>query len=208
MCVGFCMPTARPASSPPWWSRPRRWAAFDFDDVARPAHVDVTDIAACGEVAVRLLPKPFHAAACVIQATSGHAIKPGIRLRLWHWFDRSVSGAELKYWLRDAPVDPAAFRPAQLIYVAAPLFAAGARDPLPSRLTWRPGLSSVRYRRPARFSHRHGPRRQPMRSPVAGSAGSGNYAATRLIRALVRIGRAPPGQRNPTLFPPPAGSHR
>ena len=39
-----------------------------------------------------------------------------------------------------------------------------------------------------------------MRSRVAGSAGSGNYAATRLIRALIRIGRAPPGQRNPTLF--------
>jgi hypothetical protein len=35
---------------------------------------------------------------------------------------------------------------------------------------------------------------------MAGSVGSGNYATTMLIRALVRIGRAPPGQRNPTLF--------
>jgi hypothetical protein len=178
--------------------RPRRWVAFDIDDVARPAHVDVADIAACGEVAVALLPDAFRDAACVIQATSSHAIKPGIRLRLWHWLERPVGGAELKYWMRDAPVDPAAFRPAQLVYVAQPVFAAGACDPLPARLAWRRGLPSVPV--PPAHALQPPPRQPAPIPPMAGSAGSGDYAATMLTQALVRIGRASPGTRNPTLF--------
>jgi hypothetical protein len=120
--------------------RPRRWVAFDIDDVARPAHVDVADIAACGEVAVARLPDAFRDAACVIQATSSHAIKPGIRLRLWHWLERPVGGAELKYWMRDG-------RPGRVQTGAIGLCRAASIcgrcrcDPL--RRAWRGGVPSV-----------------------------------------------------------------
>jgi hypothetical protein len=177
--------------------RPRRWAALDFDHVARPAHIDVADIEVCGEIVVALLPEPFRYAGCIIQATSGHAIR-GIRLRLWHWFDRPVSGAELKYWLAKVPVDPAPFRAAQLIYTAAPMLASGVRDPLPARLAWRTG--SPRVRVPPARELQAPPRRPAPIPPACGSVGSGDYAATMLTRALVRIGRAGTGRRNPTLF--------
>ena len=135
-----------------------------------------------------------------IQATSGHGIKPGIRLRLWHWLDRPTSGAELKYWLRDTPVDPAPFRPAQLIYTATPLFRRGARDPLPQRLAMRRGSSCVAV--PSAAMLRPPPRtpRPTPSIPAFDSPGSGDYAATMLIRALMRISKAEPGRRNPTLF--------
>jgi hypothetical protein len=178
--------------------RARLWTGLDFDSIVRPSDVDVTDIAACGEIAVALLPAAFRDAACIVQLTSGHSFKPGIRLRLWHWLERPVSGAELTYWLREAPVDPAPFRPAQLIYTATPLFAAGACDPLPLRLARRRGSPSVRV--PPAHELQPPPRPPAPVPPAAGSAGSGEYAATILIRALVRIGRAAPGERNPTLF--------
>jgi hypothetical protein len=79
------------------------------------------------------LPPEFHDAQCIAQATAGHGYKPGLRLRLWYWLNRPVSGVELKRWLTPAPVDPALFGAAQVIYTAAPVFI-GLQDPLPTRL--------------------------------------------------------------------------
>jgi hypothetical protein len=180
---------------------PRRWVAFDFDAIDRPATLDVTDLEVCGEIAVALLPPPFRYAAAVVQATASHGVKAGIRLRLWHWLDRPVTGAELKYWFRNVPVDASTFRTAQLIFTANPVFTAGASDPLPARQAWRPGSPAVRVS-PAR-ELQPPPRSAPSCAaapPAPGRAGSGDYAATMLTQALVRIGRAGVGQRNPTLF--------
>jgi hypothetical protein len=178
--------------------QPRRWVALDFDRLDRPNRVEVTDLEACGEVAIATLPEAFHDAACVVQATASHAIKPGIRLRLWYWLDRPTSGGELKYWLRDTPADPAAFRPAQLIYIATPLFAGGACDPLRSRLAWLRGSPSVHVLAPVALYPPPRPEAPPM--PEWGSVGAADYAMTALARGLLCVGRAKPGKRNPTLF--------
>jgi hypothetical protein len=59
---------------------------------------------------------------------------------LWFWCDRPVTGAELRHWLRGAPVDPSVFGAAQPVYTATPVFAIGAADPLPHRLLLLPGM--------------------------------------------------------------------
>src|SRR6516165_1593984 len=74
------------------------------------------------------------------RAGDGQAgIAPGIRLRLWFWLARATTGAELRRWLQGVPVDHSIFGAAQPIYTAAPLFCAGAADPLKERLSMVPG---------------------------------------------------------------------
>jgi hypothetical protein len=178
---------------------PRRWVAIDVDGIARPPEVDVGDIGACGEIAVRVLPPAFHQAAAIIQATASHGLKPGIRLRPWYWLDRPVSGAELKFWFRTTPVDPSTFRAVQLIYTSGPSLAADARDPLPVRFAWRGGGPYVAVPPAHELQPPSGPKpRAPL--PEAGDPGSGEQASTALVQALVRVRTAPAGRRNPTLF--------
>jgi hypothetical protein len=88
------------------------------------------------------LPAEFRRASCILQATSGAGIKPGIRARAWYWLDRPVSDAEAKRWLGAAPVDLSLFRAVQLHYTAAPVFR-GCPDPLPQRLWLMPGEREV-----------------------------------------------------------------
>jgi hypothetical protein len=176
----------------------RSVVAFDFDTIARPDSVNVTDLEGCARAAIAHLPLAYHRAETIVQATSGHAIKPGIRLRLWYGLSRPTSGAELTSWLRRTPVDPSPFRPAQLIYTATPVFMPGALDPLPTRLVRLGGTPTVPV--PPASELRPAPRPPAAAPPPPGSAGSGDYAATVLTRALVRIGRAGVGQRNPSLL--------
>jgi hypothetical protein len=112
---------------------PRRWLPLDIDGLARPAVIAAADLIACAGTAIAALPREFHGARCLVQATASHGFKPGLRLRLWYWLDRPVSTAELKRWLPAEVVDHAVFSAAQIIYTAAPVFD-GASDPLPVRL--------------------------------------------------------------------------
>jgi hypothetical protein len=123
---------------------PHRWCALDMDGIARPVDVPATDLAACAALAIERLPPPFHSARCIVQASAGHGLKPGFRLRLWFWLDRSTSGAELGFWLdrKRFPVDPCTFRPAQPIYTAAPVFIRRS-DHLPCRIAYLPGAAAV-----------------------------------------------------------------
>jgi hypothetical protein len=84
---------------------PRRWVALDIDEMPRPDWVEPSDLPACACVAIRKLPDEFQQATFVVQATASHGLKPGIRIRLWAYLSRPITGAELKYWLRRAPVD-------------------------------------------------------------------------------------------------------
>ena len=43
------------------------------------------------------LPSAFAEAEGIVQASAGHGIKPDIRLRLWFWLDRPITGAEAKF---------------------------------------------------------------------------------------------------------------
>jgi hypothetical protein len=70
-----------------------RWVTFDFGSLPLPEHVAVCDLFACARAVIRVLPKPFKGTCCIVQATARHGIAPGIRLRLWYWLDRPITGA-------------------------------------------------------------------------------------------------------------------
>lgn len=122
---------------------PRRWVALDLDGLPLPAGTNLYDLAACARAVLPSLPAAFLRAATVVQATASHGIKPGARLRLWHWLSRPATGAELKLWLDKAPVDRSVFGAAQPIYTALPVFTAGTADPMPHRLLLLPGERDV-----------------------------------------------------------------
>lgn len=172
---------------------PRAWLALDLDGLPLPDDVDQRDLEACGRVARRALPDAFHTAACIIGATAGHGFKPGARLRLWCMLDRAVTGAELKRWLRDAPVDHALFGAAQPVYVAAPVFV-GMRDPLPTRLVRLDGAERVFAPSAAELAP---PPRRPL-PPLPAPAHARGYGATALARAAMRIAAAPINSRHVT----------
>jgi hypothetical protein len=120
----------------------RRWVAIDVDSVPVPSGTDLRDLAACARAVLPCLPHAFRDAACIVNATASHGIKPGVRLRLWFWLSRPTTGAELLEWFKASPVDPVTFRAAQPIYTAAPLFP-GATDPLTSRMAMLAGVRDV-----------------------------------------------------------------
>ncbi|WP_428487217.1 hypothetical protein [Rhodopila sp.] len=121
---------------------PHQWVALDMDGVARPDSIRADDLAACAAEAVQCLPGAFHGVRCIVQATTSHGIKLGCRLRLWFWLSRPATGDELGFWLKQYPVDPCTFRPAQPIYTAAPVFV-GRPDHLPCRIVDTPGAACV-----------------------------------------------------------------
>jgi hypothetical protein len=119
---------------------PRRWLALDFDRLPRPDEITAQDLVACARIAIEALPDAFREVQGIVQATARHGISPDMHLRLWYWLDRPTSGAEVKQWLRGAPVDTSVFGAAQVIYTAAPMFLPGDCDPLLTRLATVPGM--------------------------------------------------------------------
>jgi hypothetical protein len=150
---------------------PRSWVAFDFDGLPRPDWIEPTDLLGCACVAIRKLPIEFHQAQFIVQATARHGIIPGLRLRLWAWLSRPVIRDELKYWLRNAPVDRSVFGPAQIIYTAAPVFLPGAADPLPNRIDVIPGDETVTVPSPKLLKPPSPPSRCTDREPHSNISG-------------------------------------
>ncbi len=122
----------------------RHWVALDIDSLPCPDSIDpVHDIDEVVEFVVGHLPPEFEGASCHWALTSSAGIKPGIRLRLWFWFDRPLEDWQLKTWLDGYPVDHSVFAPAQPIYTAAPIFK-GMADPCPRRCgLWRGNRDEV-----------------------------------------------------------------
>jgi hypothetical protein len=175
---------------------PRRWVALDCDGIPAPEDMDRRDLEACGILARLTMPEAFHGAACIVQATAGHAIKPGLRLRLWFLLERGLTGAECQRWLRGVPgVDPSTLRAAQVTYTAAPLFVDMA-DPLPRRLAMLPGLDTVA--RPTVAELQPPPRPAADPSRVVTAASSDRYVRAALTRACSNIATAPVDSRHPT----------
>jgi hypothetical protein len=166
---------------------PRRWVALDVDEMPRPDWVEPSDLLACACVAIRKLPDDFQPATFIVQATASHGLKPGIRIRLWAYLSRPVTGTELKYWLRRAPVDRSIFGAAQITYTAAPAFLPGAFDPLPTRIDVIPGHGEVIV--PPIDRLKPPPRRQQPPS------GQGNMS--HLLRTIASAGA---GNRNNLLY--------
>jgi hypothetical protein len=179
---------------------PRQWLALDIDGLPRPEAVAPSDLAACAQIAIEALPAAFRSARCVVQATASHGVKPGVRLRLWYWLTRALAAGELRRWLRGAPVDHAVFSPAQITYTAAPLFAVGAVDPVPERLTLVAGARKL-VPVPAIAALAPQPPAIPTRPiPASGDPRTGSYAFAALTAATARVARAPDGLRHPTLL--------
>ena len=178
--------------------RPRLWLANDVDSLPCRAEMNRRDLEACARIAVAALPAEFHGVRCIIQATGSHGIKPGIRVRLWHWLDRPVSGAELKRWFRRSPVDHAVFSACQLIFTAAPIFL-DRSDHLPARMAEVPGEPVVRA--PPVAALAPPPPRRPQPLPYfATSAEAQSYAQAALVRAAQCIMGAVEGERHRTLI--------
>jgi hypothetical protein len=125
---------AEKGDAPTMQAVPRRWLAVDWDDIPRPSDVDPADLERCADIALDMMPRVFQRTACIVQASANHGIKPGCRLRGWFWCDRPLTGREIMRWLAGTPCDPSVWRPVQPIYTAAPVFAPGRREHLPSRL--------------------------------------------------------------------------
>jgi hypothetical protein len=176
---------------------PRQWLALDIDRLPRPDGVEAGDLLECARIAIAALPAAFRSARCIVQATASHGIAPGVRLRLWHWLSRPTSGAELRRWLRRAPVDHSVFSAAQPIYTAAPVFPDGARDPLPERIAALPGVIEA-------VTVPRAPALMPPRKPTAAALGeisrTRRYGFAALVSATARVARAAAGTRHATLL--------
>ncbi len=184
---------------PTLYDVPRYWVATDWDALDKPDDVDVTDLDACGRVALARLPEAFHNAACIVSATASHGIKAGIRVRLWHWLDRAITGPEISRWLGPiAGLDASIFRPAQIIYTTAPVFESGI-DPLPARTTIIPGEPRVAVPAAATLAPPP-PVRQPAPLPAPGDANASRYAFGALRNATARIAMAGVGSRHAAII--------
>jgi hypothetical protein len=177
----------------------RRWVALDFDDLSRPEGTEAADLLACARVAINMLPGTFRHATGLAQATASHGISPGSRLRLWYRLSRPTGGRELKLWLRHAPIDTSVFGAAQLIYTAAPRFAKGAVDPLPTRIAAIPGsVANVTVPTPAALAPARRMRPTVLRHPVAADVRP--YAFAALRNATARVAQAAVGTRHATML--------
>lgn len=174
---------------------PRRWLALDMEGVARPPSVCAADLPGCACVALATLPPAFHAAACIVQASASHGLRPDLRLRLWLWLDRPTWGRELRRWLRDTPADPSVFGAAQPIFTAAPVLAPGMCDPLPARLLFMPGRAAVAVPSPETLAPPPRPSTPP---PEMRPLQAHRYARAALETAAGRIATA--AKRHPTLI--------
>jgi hypothetical protein len=174
---------------------PRRWLALDFDGWPDNRRADAGDLLGAAALACSVLPGEFHDADCIVAATASHGFKPGLRVRLWFWLSRPVAGDELRYWLRNAAVDPSVFVASQPIYTAAPAFI-DRPDPLRQRLAWVTGVCR-QVDVPDAEALKLPPR--PAAKPVKAVMGLSPYATAALDSACRRIVSAPDGQQERTL---------
>ncbi|MFC0389482.1 hypothetical protein [Muricoccus vinaceus] len=175
---------------------PRAWLAMDCDGIPAPEGMDRRDLKACGILARLTMPNTFHGSACIVQATAGHTIKPGLRLRLWFLLERALTGIECQRWLRGVPgVDPSTLRAAQVTYTASPVFVDMA-DPLPHRLTMLEGGETVRC--PTSAEVAPAPPPQPDANATARTMNGDRYVRAALMRACTAIATAPVDSRHPT----------
>jgi len=189
-------PCPHTGEQPTLQEAPRRWLALDLDGLPLPAGGDVRDLTGCGAYARLSLPAAFHGPRCIVAASGSHGVKPGMRLRMWFWLQRPLSGPECRRWLRGTPVDPALFSPAQLTYTAAPVFDGGAADPLLCRLVMLPGTREDVV--PPSSAVLAIPRSRPMLETH--QTGAGPYALAALVGAVSRVSHAPERTRHPTLL--------
>ncbi|MEE3502641.1 hypothetical protein [Acidiphilium acidophilum] len=176
----------------------RFWLATDWDALDQPEGLDLADLAECGRVALARLPAAFHNAACIVSATASHGLKPGIRIRLWHWLDRAINQSEIRRWLGAiAGLDDCIFRPAQVIYTAAPVFETGI-DHLAARTARIDGEPRVAVPSAAALAPPAPRPAAPL--PKPSDARASTYAYVALRNAAARVATAGKGDRHFTII--------
>ena len=206
---------------------PRRWAAFDWDNIpvphdpesiehdraefanwARPPALFKPELGV--ELALRRLPPAFRNVGCVWQVTGSAGFKEGFRLRTWHWLSRALTGLQLKCWLNPAIerglVDPSTLVEVQPHYVGCTV--RGGPDPCPQRFgileraaqtVTVPEIEGIKVRQERR-------ERERRRSLYAGETATvdvvtsaGSDVDRRLDECVAAVRRARSGSRHPTF---------
>ncbi len=173
---------------------PRRWLALDMEGIALLPDVPASHLLGCARLATATLPAAFGQAACIVQASASHGFRPDMRLRLWFWCSRPLSGPEVKRWLAGTPADPSIFGAAQPIYTATPVISAGVRDPLGTRLTALPGAPLLHPPSPAALAPPPRPAAPATPPPRMGD----RYLDAALVSAVQRIASA--DKRHPVIL--------
>jgi hypothetical protein len=120
-----------------------RWLPIDIDKLEACDDEGEFDPLADPERAIscvsRHLPGDLETADCIWQWTSSAGMKLGIRMRLYFWLGRPLTGAEIKSWLaryiEAKVIDGALYTVSQPIYAAAPVF-----DGIPNPVARRCGI--------------------------------------------------------------------
>lgn len=183
---------------PTFEDSPRRWLALDLDGLPMPEGIIASDLAACGTAAVAALPEAFQKAACIIQASASHGVKPGLRLRVWVWLSRPTWGHEAKRWLKSTPCDPSVFGAVQPIYTAAPVLAPGVANPVHVRLLTMAGKATVNVPPPETLAPPPPPEAQRSSIDIR-EATAHRYVRKALERAAANIATATEGNRHPLI---------
>jgi hypothetical protein len=206
---------------------PRRWVAFDWDNIPVPHNpdsikYDQAEFANWArppalfnpglgvELALRRLPPAFRGVSCVWQITGSAGLKEGFRLRTWHWLSRALPGAQLKCWLNPAIerglVDPSTLVEVQPHYIGCTI--RGGPDPCPQRfgLLERvgdtvpvPEIESIRIRQERRTRERRRTFHAEQTVTVDSITSGDNEAARRIEQCVTAVHRARSGSRHPTF---------
>jgi hypothetical protein len=206
---------------------PRRWVAFDWDNIpvphdpdfiehdqaefanwARPPALFKPELGV--QLALRRLPPAFRDVSCLWQVTASAGFKEGFRLRTWHWLSRALTGSQLKCWLRPAIerglIDPSTLVEVQSHYIGCTV--RGGPDPCPQRLGLLkrtattvavPEIQNIKVRQKRR-------ERERRRALYAGQAvtvdaiiGTTSDVDRRIDECVAAIRRARSGSRHPTF---------
>ena len=206
---------------------PRRWVAFDWDNIpvphdpesiehdqaefanwARPPALFKPELGV--ELALRRLPPAFRNVGCVWQVTGSAGFKDGFRLRTWHWLSRALTGLQLKCWLNPAIerglVDPSTLVEVQPHYVGCTV--RGGPDPCPQRfgLLERaaqtvavPEIEGIKVRQERRERERRRTLYAGQTVTVDVVTGAGSDVDRRLDECVSAVRRARSGSRHPTF---------
>lgn len=184
---------------------PRRWVAFDWDGIETEGD-PLRDPETGARHALLRLPPEFRDASCLWQVSASAGLKPGFRLRTWHWLDHPCTGADIKVWCAPAIerrlLDPVTLVEAQPHFLAVRVV--GGPDPCPSRFGILrlahgtvpvPDIEGIRRRREHRLRDE---RRRAERTWARGPGRDHDYAERRIAACVEAVRAAPDGTKHPT----------
>jgi hypothetical protein len=206
---------------------PRRWVAFDWDNIpvphnpdfiehdqaefanwARPPALFKPDLGV--RLALRRLPPAFRNVSCLWQVTASAGFKEGFRLRTWHWLSRPLTGSQLKCWLHPAIerglVDPSTLVEVQPHYVGCTV--RGGPDPCPQRfglleraaqIVAVPEIEAIKTRQERRERERRRTLYAGQTVTVDAMTGTTSDVDRRIRECVAAVRRARSGSRHPTF---------